>query len=107
MNGNHPVAIPYPVGQVANTYNGKTTGGAIVGTEFVTDPTIGNIVLYKDTSGTVTRVTTLASGTANGIECSSCHDPHNSAAVASNDFFLRGTLSGNTSAYICLKCHIK
>jgi len=40
-----------------------------------------------------------------GMECSSCHDPHNKASV--EDLFLRGTLKGTTTAYICLKCHIK
>lgn len=40
-----------------------------------------------------------------GIECSSCHDPHNKASV--DEFFLRGELKGSTSAYICLKGHIK
>ena len=43
--------------------------------------------------------------TRSGIECSSCHDPHNKAAV--DGFFLRGSLSGSDTNYLCLKCHIK
>ena len=41
-----------------------------------------------------------------GIECSSCHDPHNGVQVL-DEFFLRGTLTGNDTNYICLKCHVK
>ena len=58
----------------------------------------------------LTRTQKVAGATAGstGIECSSCHDPHNKQAV--DDLFLRGTLTGNTggpTGYICLKCHQK
>lgn len=107
MNGNHPVAVPYPVGQVANTYNGQTNGTGLITGDWVTDPTVNSIVLYTDTAGTVTRVSSSATGTSNGIECSSCHDPHNRGGADSDDYFLRGKLTGNTTTYLCLKCHIK
>jgi len=107
LKGNHPVAVPYPVGQVANTYNTSTNGTSLVATDFVSDPTANKIVLYKQGGQVITRVVASATGTTNGIECSSCHDPHNKGGTDSDDFFLRGKLTGNTSAYICLKCHVK
>lgn len=107
LKGNHPVAVPYPVGQVANTYNTSTNGGGLVATDFVTDPTANKIVLYKQAGDLITRVVSGASGTTNGIECSSCHDPHNKGGTDSDDYFLRGQLTGSTTSYICLKCHIK
>lgn len=103
MKGNHPVAMPYPLNQVGNTYNGSTTGLAVNTAEFVADPQPGIRLFNDDGSGNITAGS--APGTT-GIECSSCHDPHNSVAV-SGDFFLRGLPSGNTADYICVKCHIK
>ena len=101
MAGNHPVAMPYPYQNAKNTYNGNTTGpGAELG-EWVTQPA-SPIRLFNDTGG---NITAGAVAGLTGIECSSCHDPHNKASV--DEFFLRGELKGNTTAYICLKCHIK
>lgn len=104
MAGNHPVAMPYPYLQAANTYNGKTTGSGFISTEWVSDPTASNnIRLYNDDGSGNIAAGVVAVKT--GLECSSCHDPHNKASV--DEMFLRGTLGGNTTAYICLKCHIK
>jgi hypothetical protein len=108
MGGNHPIAMPYPLGNAGSTYNTKTTGAAVVLTEFVAAPENTNatkVKLYSDNgSGAIT-----AGGSAGkaGIECSSCHDVHNKASV--EDLFLRGKIAGSTAAsgYLCLQCHIK
>jgi predicted CXXCH cytochrome family protein len=104
MAGNHPVAMPYPFNQQRNTYNGVQTGAGFVSAEWQSDPTLAlNIRLFND-DGTG-NISAGPVATKTGIECSSCHDPHNKASTG--DFLLRGTLGGNTTAYICLKCHIK
>jgi hypothetical protein len=108
MAGNHPVAMPYPFGQAANTYNGKTTGTAAVLTEWQTNPSAlaaANIRLFND-DGTGNISAGGADGKT-GIECSTCHDPHNKAAK--DDWFLRGMVTGSaqTDGYLCLQCHIK
>lgn len=105
MAGNHPVAMPIPFNQLKGTYNSVTTGNQIIPSEWQPDPTVNNIRLFNDDgSGNITAGPVVAK---TGIECSSCHDPHNKAAV--EDLFLRGKLTGNTQAsgYICLQCHIK
>jgi hypothetical protein len=102
MKGNHPVAMPYPYGGAKNTYNASTTGNEIVLGEWQATP-LANIRMFNDDGSG--NITAGAVAGRTGIECSSCHDPHNKAAV--DDLFLRGTLGGNTTAYICLKCHIK
>jgi len=103
MAGNHPVAMPYPYQQVKNTYNLVTTGSGFTSTEWVNDPTTNNIRLFNDDgAGNITAGPVVAKA---GMECSSCHDPHNKASV--DDFFLRGNLKGNDTAYLCLRCHIK
>jgi hypothetical protein len=106
MSGNHPVAMPIPYGNAANTYNGITTGAQATLSEWVTDPTSVNIRLFNDTGSGNIKAGAVA--TKSGIECSSCHDPHNKASE--DDLFLRGKMAGNTGGaggYICLKCHNK
>ncbi|MFQ5945793.1 MAG: hypothetical protein ACE5NC_06010, partial [Anaerolineae bacterium] len=107
MAGNHPVAHPYPCGQVVNTYNGSQTGPEVPTGEFVADPAIYGIRLFNDNT---TVVTAGAVQGSTGIECSSCHDPHNGSTVQDH-YFLRGKLKGSTGpaadGYICLKCHRK
>ena len=105
MAGNHPVAMPYPYGKMANTYNGITNGPQLAPAEWVADPSANNIRLYCD-DGAGNIVGKPKAG-ATGIECSSCHDPHNKASRDS--FFLRGKLAGATQAsgYLCLQCHIR
>ena len=105
LTGNHPVAMPYPYNNAANTYNGSTTGSGATLTEWQADPRTLNIRLFNDADGTGTNISAGAVAAKTGIECSSCHDPHNKASTG--DMFLRGTLTGNTTAYICLKCHVK
>ncbi len=103
MKGNHPVAMPFPFQAAKNTYNSVTTGNGIVLGEWQSDPQTLNIRLFNDDgSGAITAG---AVATKTGIECSSCHDPHNKASV--DDLFLRGEVKGTTTAYICLKCHVK
>ncbi len=102
MAGNHPVAMPYPYLQAKNTYNLKTTGDAFTGNEWQTTPITPVRVFNDDGSG---NITAGAVAGKTGIECSSCHDPHNKQSTG--DMFLRGTLAGNSTDYICLKCHIK
>lgn len=110
MKGNHPVAMPYPYNNAANSYNGSTTGAAAVLTEWQAAPVSSGspafIRLFNDASGTGDISAGAVSGKT-GIECSSCHDPHNKATV--DDWFLRGKITGATQAdgYICLQCHIK
>jgi hypothetical protein len=108
MKGNHPVGMAYPYGQAVNTYNSTTTGPNVALTEFQADPTVATanakIKLYNNTGGNITGG--AATGTS-GLECSTCHDPHNKQTT--DDLFLRGKLAGSTQAggYICLQCHIK
>jgi len=104
--GNHPVAMPYPYNQVANTYNLVTTGAYNGGagfnpSEWVAQPTLP---LFNDSRGQV--ITAGAVPGSTGIECSTCHDVHNGPLVQDN-YLVLGLLTGNTSSYICLKCHIK
>lgn len=102
MKGNHPVAMPYPYLNAKNTYNGVTTGDGAVLTEWQPTP-LANIRMFNDDgAGNVSAGVVVAK---TGIECSSCHDPHNKAAV--DDLFLRGLIGGADTNYICLKCHIK
>lgn len=105
LSGNHPVAIPYPYLGAPNVYNGSTDGAQLATNDFVSDPTQNNIRLYSDLGGGLIVGRPEAGKT--GIECSSCHDPHNRASV--DDLFLRGKLAGETkgSGYICLQCHVK
>jgi hypothetical protein len=108
MKGNHPVGMPYPFGAAVNTYNGVTTNANVVLTEFQANPVNANgqkVKLYNDTG--VGVIVSGAVAGKSGIECSSCHDPHNK--LATDDLFLRGKVAGSTAAggYLCLQCHIK
>lgn len=108
MNGNHPVVVPYP-GAGTKNYAGGATGVGAVTAEWNTDPTAKGIVLFAASDNTlgasIRRVTGGPTGTQNlGIECASCHDPHNK--LSQDIYFLRGKLTGTTD-YICTKCHVK
>ncbi len=108
MKGNHPVAMPYPYNNAVNTYNASTTGAGAVLTEWQADPSLlasAKIRLFNDDGAGVISAGAVAAKT--GIECSTCHDPHNKAAV--DDLFLRGKLTGSaqTDGYLCLQCHKK
>ena len=105
MKGNHPVAVPFPFGNVAGLYNGITTGTGVDTSEWQANPTSTGIRLFTDAAGSITAGATPGK---TGIECSSCHDPHNGKTVpTTSDFFLRGDMTGNSATYICLKCHKK
>jgi hypothetical protein len=107
MNGNHPVAFPYPYGQAKNTYNGVTTGNMVPLTEFVPNPMASNGIRLFNTAGG--SVSAGVSAGRTGMECSSCHDPHNGANVQ-DQYFLLGKINDNASGpsgYICFKCHAK
>ncbi|MDH3646046.1 MAG: cytochrome c3 family protein [Gammaproteobacteria bacterium] len=104
MFGNHPVAMPFPWNNAPSTYNGKTTGDGIILGDWKSDPQTLGIRLFNDDGSGNTSAGAVAGQT--GIECSSCHDPHNGSGVE-DVFFLRGTLGGSDVPYICLKCHTK
>lgn len=82
LTGNHPVSVPYPSATATVTYNGITRT-ALAG--FVAAPALSK--LYG------------AAG-ALGVECGSCHDPHN----LDNGKFLRAS---NVNSALCLDCHAK
>ena len=104
LRGNHPVAHPFPYKSQASTYNGVTTGIAAVASGWQTDPQSSGIRLFNDDGSGNVSAGAVAGQT--GIECSSCHDPHNGSTVL-GEYFLRGTLTGSGGDYICLKCHDK
>jgi hypothetical protein len=104
MNGNHPVAVPYPFGQVKNTYNSTTTGDGLNLTEYAADPTADGIRLFNDTGSS--GVVAGTAPTTTGMECTSCHEVHNGSAVQ-DEYLLRGELHGSAKPYLCLKCHLK
>lgn len=127
MAGTHPVGMAYPFGGVANTYNSTTTGAEVVLNEF--DPNPHQITPTSVGGGLSSTTTAIGGGTADsyiklyndvggvmkagtnpgttGMECSTCHDPHNKQT--SEDWMLRAKNNGSTKAqgYICLQCHIK
>lgn len=108
MSGVHPIAVPYPYNNAVSTYNTITTGAAVNLSEFVANPhapTANSVKLYSD-DGTG-KISTGPTSSKTGIECTSCHDPHNKQVQ--DDVFLRGKLAGSTKAdgYLCLQCHIK
>ena len=67
MNGNHPVAHPYPWGGGASTYNSSTTGNEALMSGWQENPEGLGIRLFNDAGGEVTAGP--VSG-ATGIECS-------------------------------------
>jgi len=130
LKGTHPIGMPYPFNNAVNTYNGVTTGASVAVNEFAANPhqvsttTIGGgngsntawlaagtqlgnqasyVKLYTDTGGVITAGPTA--GTT-GMECSTCHDPHNKQTA--DDWMLRGTANGvAANGYICTQCHLK
>lgn len=131
LAGTHPIGMPYPYLQAVNTYNGVPTGGSVALLEFASNPhqisttTVGGgnapasasypaknglgnqdsyVKLYSDTGGVITAGPTAGN---TGIECSSCHDPHNKQTV--DDWMLRGTANGSSTSagYLCTQCHLK
>lgn len=103
LQNNHPFAFPYPLGGVASTYNGVTTGSGALGQGWQPDPTTLGIRLFRQTGNLVVAGTEAG---ATGIECASCHDQHNDPANVEDDYFLRGSRDARDSNYICRKCHL-
>jgi len=131
MKGTHPVGMPYP-DQAGATYNSRTIGSYVALGEFqplavahqINPSSLGGgqsasaanpaangggnqaslIKLYVDNGQ---NIVAGASAGVSGMECSTCHDPHNKQTV--DDWLLRGQNQGSTQAggYICLQCHIK
>lgn len=102
LTGNHPVAIPFPYNNTPSTYNGITTGSGVNLTDYIGNPV--NVKLFTDVGGDFVQGATAGS---TGIECASCHDPHNKHTL---DFhFLRDYYQESTGApsKICLDCHNK
>lgn len=104
MTGMHPVAMPYPYQNQANSYNGVTTGSAIQLDQWQPTP-IAPVRLYTDINDNGQDIVAGATAGKSGIECSSCHDVHNDLSVDYD--LLLGMDSGTDTNYICLKCHIK
>jgi len=130
MAGTHPVGMPYPNAAGA-TYNTKVVGTGVVLGEFqplsvahqISGTSLGGglvsssaapvaggggnqaslIKLYVDDGANI--VAGAVAGIS-GMECSTCHDPHNKQTV--DDWMLRGTANGvKANGYICTQCHIK
>src|ERR1700737_4629805 len=113
LKGNHPVALPYPnFGGNPSTYNGSTTGAAVIKGDFATDPQAYGIRLFNDGAS---GVTAGAVASKTGIECSSCHGVHNEKSSypfgVQDNPLLRGLKSGNKTGpganYLCMKCHAR
>ena len=114
LSGVHPVAMPYPYGGVGSTYNGTTTGANFIANQWQTPP-LGNIRLYMQNgvnsvilgwNGAAASPAAASGLQGNaGIECSSCHDPHNKITV--DGYFLVGMGTGSGSTYLCNMCHMK
>lgn len=103
LAGNHPTAFPFPFQSQTSTYNGVANDPGVIVSGWKADPRTEGIRLFEEVGGEVVAGATAGS---TGIECSSCHEPHN-GSLAVEDFFLRGMLTGNDTSYICLKCHSK
>ncbi|HZZ83300.1 MAG TPA: cytochrome c3 family protein [Anaeromyxobacteraceae bacterium] len=111
MSAQHPVGIPY-AGQTTGTYNGiKSSAGPA-------DGTVGNYYAVQlggcqspsgycttapttVTNGLLVNLLKDSTGGAYGIECTTCHDPHNNT----NGYFLR--ILESTGDGLCRSCHVK
>lgn len=102
MNGNHPVAIPYPYMGIQNFYNGVRTGGGAVPEHWRAEP-LPPIRLYHDAG--IGQIDAGPIAGRSGIECSSCHDAHNKISL--DHPMLLGRLTGSGTDYLCGKCHLK
>lgn len=101
---NHPLAFPYPYQGVPSTYNGITTAAGALASGWRLDPTILGIRLFRQTGNGVSAGPAVG---ATGIECSSCHDPHDEARNVEDNMLLRGSRDARDPNYICRKCHLE
>ena len=99
LEGNHPVAIPYPYNGASSTYNGIVSQAP--SGDFVSSPT--NVRLYSDIGGG--EVVLGATAGSTGMECGSCHDPHNKDVLEDN--LLRDTYYTAPKGQLCVDCHDK
>jgi predicted CXXCH cytochrome family protein len=113
MNGHHPVSIPY-AGQT--NYNGTLTSKAKA------DSSLGNYWSVTNSgcntaSGWCTTATvgdgvngsyinllpnTVGGGAPLGVECTTCHEPHNQTGYT---YLLR--IQNTTASGLCRSCHNK
>lgn len=98
LEGNHPVAVPYPYNGVSSTYNSIASGTTA---DFVANPS--NVRLYTDLGSN--EVVLGATAGSTGIECGSCHDPHNKDVVEDN--LLRDHYFTAPKGQLCIDCHDK
>jgi predicted CXXCH cytochrome family protein len=112
MGGNHPISIPY-AGQTG--YNGANS-------QAIADGAIGNYFLVTTAGCTspsgicttapasdgrngaaINLIPNVPNGTTNaGVECTSCHEPHNKFG---NPYFTRVAVT--TASGLCRSCHNK
>ena len=112
LSGVHPIAMPYPYGQVQNTYNGVTTGTEFYPSQWQSPP-LGNVRLWQQNGSTVSLGYNGSTGAVSptlaanaGIECTSCHDVHNKL-TKDGPHLLVGLMYGDGPTYICNMCHFK
>jgi len=131
LSKTHPVGVPYPYKGVNNTYNGTGLGTNVVLADFVAEPPVagandkggGPVAITDRANGLGTKTaliklynqantegSAVKAGVAEGLtgmECSTCHDPHNKQTV--DDWMLRGKVDGSvmSDGYICVQCHAK
>ena len=89
MAGNHPVSVRYPSFDNTGTYLSGSSGAFT--SSYVALATLTNngvIPVYQDGAN------------GYGIECGSCHEPHDTTYT----YFLRDTLAGSQ---LCIDCHVK
>jgi hypothetical protein len=103
LSNNHPISFPYPFAGVASTYNGVTTSSGALAQGWVADPSLRGIRLFREFNGAVVAGTQPGS---TGIECATCHDPHDNPANVEDDPLLRGSTDADDTNYICTKCHL-
>lgn len=84
LTGNHPVALPFP-DQAGATYNSIVTKA--------------NSAKYKVPGGTNAKIYGTTAGTR-GVECGSCHDPHDNTLRDGYQFLM------SSQNVMCVECHI-
>lgn len=102
LAGNHPVGVPYPTSGAAAKYNGVSSG--------VDNTKVGQAGYYAVAAagygshmfvGTLPLARPVNAGEQYGVECATCHNPHN---TQNQVYLLRMPLAGSQ---LCLNCHLK
>ena len=112
MGGNHPVSIPYAGQTGYNGLNSSAVADGTIGNYYAATTagcisTTGVCTAAPSTDGrngtAINLIPNVAGGTTNlGVECASCHEPHNKYGYA----FLTRVDVANASG-LCLSCHNK